>query len=174
MARWSLTQKHYIMVPDTEWEHKETDRDTGKSVRKSFPVPRYLDPADPGDWTHRDLEAIIVCYEGKGQPKDIVFIGDPTPDMAPLDDEAQAISDSVAHKWIQPMGEGALPTHGDGGYAGAKMDGFLKEIAAIMAGQKPTGPVTIDQSADIEALKAQVAELTALLKSSAEKSERRA
>ena len=103
MARWKLACPHYLNVPGTEWEYNETRN--GKVNRKRFAVGRYLNTADPGDWTvkwgSKDDEdgEIIVCHQGKGDPSDIVFIGDPTPDMIPVDDEARAISKSFESRW---------------------------------------------------------------------------
>src|SRR6516164_5357111 len=99
MARWKLLASHYLNVPGTEWEQRETPRETGKEVRKRYFIPRLLNIEDPGDWTEKyrnDLGQvfggdIIVCFAGRGQPKDIVFEGLPTPDMEPLDEEAEAI-----------------------------------------------------------------------------------
>lgn len=105
MARWKLVTSHYLNCGDTNWEYKEVDRNTGKEKRKTLPVPRFLDINDPSDWTNswgnRDNATgeIIVCYAGKGDPKDIVFEGDPTPDMMPVDDEAKEISASFADQW---------------------------------------------------------------------------
>lgn len=99
MARWKLIEAHYLNVPGTTWEAKEVDRSTGRQVKKVFNVPLYLDPKDEADWNYRreqdpDLQdgGIIVCLAGKGRPRDIVFEGDPTPCMIPLDDEATKIS----------------------------------------------------------------------------------
>lgn len=119
MARWKLIAPHYIPVPGAEWEYRELDRKTGKQVTRKFPVPSLLDPRDPGDWNHSvrshtgeviDGE-IIVCHIGKGQPQDIEFTGDPTPDMIPLDDEAKAISAAFADRWRHPIDE-LSPTYG--------------------------------------------------------------
>lgn len=105
MARWRLTGPHYLNVPGTEWEYSEITRD-GKQSRKRFAVPTYLDPASPP--TMRDPngrnDEIIVCHVGKGQPNDVEFEGDPSPDMIPLDDEAKAISQRLAESsWkVQP------------------------------------------------------------------------
>lgn len=113
MARWKLMTSHYLNCADTVWEYKEVDRNTGRERRKQLPVPRFLDINDPGDWTNRwggvgvarggssddDGGEIVVCHEGKGEPRDITFWGDPTPDMMPLDDEAKAISASFAEHW---------------------------------------------------------------------------
>ena len=96
MARWKLIEAHYLNVPGTTWEAKEVDRSTGRQVKKVFNVPLYLDPKDEADWNYRreqdpDLQdgGIIVCLAGKGRPRDIVFEGDPTPCMIPLDDEGR-------------------------------------------------------------------------------------
>ena len=103
MARWKLACPHYINTPGIEWEYNETRN--GKVNRKRFAVPRFLNTADPGDWTNKwgskDDEdgEIVVCFEGKGEGKDIVFIGDPTPDMIPVDDEARALSKTFETRW---------------------------------------------------------------------------
>jgi hypothetical protein len=105
MARWKLASPHYINVPGTEWEYQETDRKTGRPIRKKFQVPTLLDPNDPTCWTNRwgnndNAEGeIVVCHEGKGLDSDTVFIGDPSPDMIPVDDEAKAISASFEKLW---------------------------------------------------------------------------
>src|SRR6266702_3700395 len=97
MARWKLATAHYLNCPDTEWEHNETDLITGKALRKRYVVPKYLNPVDPGD-CNRDGDC-VVCYEGKGLPRDHVFLGDPTPDMIPLDEEAENISATYQERW---------------------------------------------------------------------------
>jgi hypothetical protein len=42
---------------------------------------------------------IVVCWKDKGDPRDIVFFGDPTPDMEPLDDEAKEVSATFEEAW---------------------------------------------------------------------------
>lgn len=111
MARWRLINAHYLNVPDTTWEYAEADRTTGRNVKKTFIVPRYLDPADPIDQTPRNSGEVIVCYENKGQRHDHVFIGEPTPEMEPLDEEAEAVTAKCRPKWQHPI-EG-LPSNGD-------------------------------------------------------------
>ena len=115
MARWQLMEPHYLLSPGVVWEEMSTDRTTGRAKRKSHPVPLHLDPKNSGDWTHKtgiDVTrggnefaegVIVVCWEGKGEPQDIPFIGKPTPGMMPIDDEAKA--ESAKYKWSDPIAE---------------------------------------------------------------------
>lgn len=96
MARWKLTEKHYLYTdPPTEWEHVETDLASGEQVRNKYVVPKFLNPEEPKH-LNKDGE-LIVCLRGKGERGDVIIASgqSPTPAMAPLDEEAQAISDSV-------------------------------------------------------------------------------
>lgn len=114
MARWRLMTPHYLNIIDpdsgepTEWVYAETDRTTGKARRKVYHVPQLLDPKDPTQLNFGD--DIVVCQEGKGLPKDIIFFGEPTPDMEPMDEEAEAISASLQAKWLHPID--TLPING--------------------------------------------------------------
>jgi hypothetical protein len=133
MARWKLMTSHYLNVPDEKWEYQETDRTTGKPVRRQYNVPRLFDVNDPSCWTNQwgnrdnaDGE-IIVCYEGKGEPRDAVFFGDPTPDMMPMDEEATAISASFEGKWK------AKPEGIAGDYSQSLVDRFQIEMSEIKA-----------------------------------------
>jgi len=108
--RWRLITAHYLNIPvhpdgtRTEWEHKETNRDNGRSVRKLYTVPLLLNPQDPTDHNHPG--EIVVAHDVEGalhNRRDYIFEGEPTPDMEPLNDEAQAISDSLQDKWIHPV-----------------------------------------------------------------------
>jgi len=131
MARWKLMTSHYLNCRDTEWEYKEVDRNTGREKRKSIPVPRYLDISDSSDWTNswgnkdNATGEIIVCHEGKGEPRDITFYGDPTPDMQPADDEAKAISASFADAWRYK------PDTAEVGYSQSLIDRFEAEKAEV-------------------------------------------
>ena len=109
MARWKLKAPHYLSVPGTEWEYKETDMGSGKQGRKIYPVPMYLHPDSMADQNYPG--EIIVSNGNNAQPKDIVFVGPPTPDMDPLDDEARAISAAESQKWIHPI-DSLSPTYG--------------------------------------------------------------
>lgn len=89
MARWLLTQPHYIFTTELiEWEKIETDPITQRQNRKRYRVPLYI-----------DLDK-TVC-QGGGMPGDVEFEGEPTPDMMPLDDEAKEISAGFSEKWSQ-------------------------------------------------------------------------
>src|SRR6266436_6241757 len=107
MARWKLTEPHYLSVPSERWEHTTTDSRTGKPIRKMYRVPKHLDPRLEDDWNYRPENnnmdgEIIVCWEGKGLPRDIIFEGNPTPGMLPLDDEATEVSSRFS--WTPTQG----------------------------------------------------------------------
>jgi len=149
MARWKLMNAHYLNTVDpVKWEYTEVDRTSGRPIRKQFTVPRLLDPKDPQDWTTRwgnkdNAEGeIIVCQPGKGEAHDIGFLGDPTPDMVPVDDEAKEISASFADHWrYKPDGE-------SGGYSQSLVDKFQSEMAETEA--KPA-TVQVEGLADLVA-----------------------
>jgi hypothetical protein len=106
MARWRLTDAHYLQVPGTEWEYKETDRETQRQVRKVYEIPLYLNPKERSDWNYPQDEAIIVSSRfDKAHPRDIVFTGPPTPDMDPVDEEAEKISQGYRDSgaWQHPI-----------------------------------------------------------------------
>jgi hypothetical protein len=134
MARWKLVCAHYInTVAGTEWEYHETDRTTGRQMRSRYKVPRLLDPNDPGDWTWKEgnkdnqIGEIIVCHEGKGERTDIAFLGDPTPDMIPMDDEAKAISATFTERWRYK------PDTDAGNFSQSMIDRFQADMAEIKA-----------------------------------------
>lgn len=107
MARWKLTEKHYLKVPGTRWEFQTVDRNTGRPMRKTFEVPLYLDPEDKDCWNNRGVGMyedgfITVAHAGKGEAHDIIFVGNPTPGMLPIDDEAVAIS--AKFNWTPTQG----------------------------------------------------------------------
>lgn len=136
MARWKLGTAHTLWVQGNTWEYKEVDRTTGKFVRKTWAVPRLLDPNDPSDWNAKngDDGYIVVCHPGKGEPNDIEFFlnskfkepGHPGPDMVPLDDEAKAIS--ATYRWGAPGAP--MP---NGAYTESLMDDFHKQMSELQA-----------------------------------------
>ena len=150
MARWYLRNAHYLNVPGTEWEQKETNRETGKQARKIYHVPLLLDPENPADQNYPSEGMVIVCHEGKGMPRDITFIGKPTPDMEPLDDEARAISEAESKNWIHPI------ESLDGTYGESLVKQFERMMADMVQRQ---GPVSQTASPDTAALLKRIDEL---------------
>lgn len=128
MARWKLTDSHYLAVEGTEWEYKEQNRETGRQARKVYEVPLHLDPKNPADHNYPRDEAIIVTNKyNPAYPRDYVFRGTPTPDMEPMDDEAQAISDAERKNWIHPI-EALNMT-----YSESRLSEFERGIAELLA-----------------------------------------
>lgn len=153
MARWRLTEPHYLNVPGTEWEYKETDQKTGKQARKVFPVPLLLNPEDPADHNYKAEGVIIVCYADRGMPSDIVFEGPPTPAMEPLDGEARAISAKHASAWVHPIE--SLQGQGFSQSILADLERQVDEVRKTQLSAATPG-VT---KAEFDDLKAQMAEL---------------
>ena len=134
MARWRLTTGHYLNVPGTEWEYKESDRETGRSARKVFEVPLYLHPDSKADQNYPEQDMIAVS--NKFDPnfrRDYVFAGPPTPDMDPLDDEAREISQG-----FRDRGEWKHPIETlDMNYSQSVLSDFERQIAQIVANNVP-------------------------------------
>jgi hypothetical protein len=132
IPRWRLTQPHYLNVPGTEWEYKETSRDSGKTGRKIFEVPQYLNPNDPAD--HNYPGEIIVSHGLDRQfPKDIVFVGKPTGDMEPLNEEADKISEEESKNWQHPVD--TLPAQGN--YSQSLLVGLEAMLSKAMEANPP-------------------------------------
>lgn len=166
MARWKLMAPHYLKVEDCEWEYQEIDRKTNRQVRRKFQVPMLLDPRDPSYWTNKwgredDAEGeIIVCFADKGDSRDIVFFGDPTPDMMPIDDEAKAISASFTERWSYK------PETDEGSYSQSLVDKFQLEMATKESVQPPIQIAGMDQMmAQMAASQAMMAEAMKLMAS---------
>lgn len=161
MARWRLTQSHYLEIESlddqpVEWEYKEIDQNTGRSRSKRFNVPFLLDILDvKGCWN--DQSGIIVSNGNNPGPRDYIFNGDPTPEMEPLDEEAQQITDACAANWVHPID--SLPGQG---YTQSLLAGLEKQLSAIALSTKP---VAISENSvskeDFEELKAQIKALMA-------------
>lgn len=156
MARWRLAGPHYLNVKGSTWEYKEVDRTTGKQKRTLFPVPQLLDPDNPGDWNYvygKDFGEIIVANKAGDYPKDIIFSGDPTPDMVPLDDEAKAITAKMAPKWKHPI-ESLSTTYADE---------MLKDLGEQMQEVR-----TKNGSAQVEGMSELLTAMTAMMKQNQE------
>lgn len=165
MARWRLINAHYLNILDpdsgepTQWEYKEQDRLTGKMGRKIYNVPDLLDPKDPNKCNYPG--EVIVCHLDKGERKDIVFFGDPTPEMEPLDEEAEQISVALQSKWAHPIND--LPTQGASFNDDTMrmMAEFAKQIGA--ATQVQAAPQAGPSAEEFAAMKAQLEEMRAIL-----------
>lgn len=160
MAKWKLTAAHYINVPGTEYEYKEVDRTSGKQAKQVFEVPLLLDPKDPS-CCNRDGECIVVQNERAG-PSEYIFVGDPTPDMEPLNEEAEAISAQHRSRWVKPID--SLPANGDD-YGSALIKMFERQMSELMrnGAAQPAQPISANTVSvdDFKALQEQVAALMA-------------
>lgn len=142
--RWRLAAPHYLNIaqlPDgtkIEWEHKETNRESGRAVRKLYPVPMLLNPEDPSD--HNYPGEIIVTHEVEGghpMRMDLVMFGPPTRDMEPLNEAAEAITDQHRARWINPIE--TLPANG--GMNEQEMAFFKNMMAQFAGAMQPQAPV---------------------------------
>jgi hypothetical protein len=167
--RWRLTQPHYLNVlalgdgTKVEWEHKETSRETGRAIRKLYPVPALLNPDDSSDYNYPG--EIIVASEVEGAhnayPRDIIFSGEPTQEMEPLNEEAEAITESLRMKWEHPIN--SLPANGgmnaqEQAFMENMMASFAKQIGATMQAPNATVP-----QAQYDELKERLAKLEAMI-----------
>ena len=168
--RWRLVNAHYLRVPElpdgtkVEWEHKETSRESGRSVRKLFPVPILLNPNDGADCNYPGELIVAHAVDGAHNLRqDYIFEGEPTPEMEPLNDAAQAISDSLRTKWEHPID--SIPVNG--GMSSAEqvfmqnmMSQFAKEVGAAL----PKANLSVPDS-EVDELKERLAKLEALIAS---------
>lgn len=153
-----MTAPHYLNVPGTQWEQKEIDTRSGKQLRKLYEVPQLLDPSNPADCN--PYGEIVVCHEGKGQRGDIEFVGKPTPDMDPLDDEARAISEAESKNWIHPID--SLSASGDYGESLIRrFEQMMTELVRSQGGAvaKKEDSAVADLLLQVQILKEQVAAL---------------
>lgn len=132
MARWKLTEPHYIkLAEETRWEYVEVERVTGRPKRTQFVVPRFLNPLDPADWTETRVKNedgdIIVSNGNNAQPKDLIFHGEPTPGMLPLDDEAKQISSKYDWTPTQGLDEASQADS----YTNKLLGGLLDQITDV-------------------------------------------
>lgn len=136
MARWKLTEPHYLAVDGIKWEYSEVDRVTGRPKRTQFPVPLHLDPNIEGDWTHRyDAWSgdIIVSNGTNADPKDLIYTGPVTPGMLPMDDEARAITERTAKDKWKPTAD-LTPEAQNQSYTNQLLSGFIDEMTKLQVG----------------------------------------
>lgn len=157
MARWRLTAPHYLKVEGIEWDYVEQDQQTGRNRRKHFPVPLHLNPEDAGDHNDKANGWITVSDGNNPGPRDIIFVGPPTPDMSPLDAEAEKITAELLHKWDHPI-ESLAPTYGESVLATLQkqIDLKLTELGGLPKAEGYAKGVDPDA---FSALQKQVAEL---------------
>lgn len=156
MARWRLAGPHYLNIEGGVWEYKEVDRTTGRQKITKFPVPTKLDPDDPGDWNYiygKDQGEIIVADKPNENTKDLIFTGEPTPDMVPLDDEAKAITASLAPKWKHPIES----------LTGTYAEAMLKDLSAEMEQVRAQGA-----SAKVEGMTELLTAMTSMMQQNQE------
>lgn len=166
--RWRLTAPHYLKVailPDgtrVEWEHKETNKANGRAIRKLYAVPLLLNPDDPNDHNHEDGIVVTHDVEGaSGVRSDYIFEGAPTPDMEPLNAEAEVITASMRPKWEHPID--TLPVNG--GMTSAEqafMANMMTEFAKQVGGSLPTANASVPRE-EYDELKSRLAKLEALI-----------
>lgn len=156
MARFILKDKHYLSVPGTIWEQKETSQQTGKQIRHDYKVGLYLDPDQPSDWNYPHQRQIIVATERSNQyPADIVFVGPPTYDMEPLDKEAEEMIANLGKK-KDPFAE--LPNTVGETFSERMLNLLEARLSQAQAANPPA------QNEDrVSALEKKIEELTALL-----------
>jgi hypothetical protein len=161
---------HYINVPTlpdgtrVEWEHKETNRESGRAVRKLYQVPMFLNPEDPGDCNYPG--ELIVSQQAEGAHffrQDYLFVGPPTRDMEPLNEAAEAISDQHRARWVNPIE--TLPANGgmneqEMAFMQNMMATFAKQIGAQ---QQPVVDNTSVPRESYDALMERLAKLEALI-----------
>lgn len=174
--RWSLNSAHYLNVeelPDgtrVEWEHKETARETGRTVRKLFAVPMVLDPTSPPDCNYPGQIIVTGRVDGATiNPQDYVFNGVPTPEMEPLNEAAQALTDAARSKWDHPIN--SLPTNGgmstqEQEFMKTMMADFAKTIGASLPSSNTAVP-----SAEVIELRERLAKLEAMIAAQAKPAE---
>lgn len=164
MARFRLLEKHYLNIDNVEYEHKEEVqgkvKGRNRQTRKVFPVPLYLDPKDEADCNYPG-EIIIATKEDRLFPNDYLIRGEfvPTPDMEPLDAEADAIMTAFRASY---RGEHAIESLSSS-FGETLLDKFMKQIEALggrEANAVPGGAVSL---AEFEKVKAENASLSAKL-----------
>lgn len=164
MARWKITASHYLRVKGTKWEYSEISRVTNKPVRKTYDVPTLLDPNDPGDWNYVTARTpqgqaaegdVIVAWEnGKQEARDILFEGPPTPDMTPMDAEAEAESAKYAKTWKHPINDI------DSTFSNKLLNEFQAQVAMVQSQNAAQGAGTVK----VEGMEELLAAITTLIK----------
>lgn len=150
-ARFKLNAAHYLNVPGTEWEQIEVTAQ-GKQARHRYKVHRYLDPLNGEDFTDKINGWIVVTTaEDPLHPSDLVFIGLPSNEMEPLNEEAKAL---LSRMVFGPgaMSEQAFPTNPQQVFQNAaRTDDPMAEFRQIMTAMQ--GQMAVLTAANAELTK---------------------
>ena len=149
MARWKLTEAHYLKVPGTKWEYAEIDRITGRPKRTAFDVPLLLNPMDSGDlqvygqldpFLGQNGDPIIVVTDNPSPTgRDVYFTSDVTPGMFPLDDEAKALTAAAAKgKWAPTVG--IDPESQNTSYTNKLLSGLIDQMTEVKTAAQAAPP----------------------------------
>lgn len=164
--QWRLRQPHYLNVPGTQWEQTEVSRETGKQHRQSYAVPMLLNPNDAADCDRNGEIIVYKMVEGGKPPRGQAheFIGDPTPEMEPMNEEAEAISATFAEKWGKAFD--TFQTADGGDFTERLLSGIQRALdkATINNGGIPQAKALPTVSIEeFDALKEQLADLQSKL-----------
>ena len=107
-----------------------------------------------------DAETIVTTEQDRAFPNDTVFFGEPTPDMEPLDEEAEALVATLQDKWKHPID--TLPSQGgmneqEKAFMATMMESFAKQVGAALP-QQPQAVGSVSRE-EFEALQKQLADL---------------
>ncbi len=119
----------------------------------------FLEPKDPAD--HNYPGEIIVAHAVDGchnLRQDYVFTGPPTQEMEPLNEEAEAITESCRHGWIHPVD--TMPANG--GMTTAESAFMQKMMEVFEKIASPHAAPKVDSN-EVSDLKERLARLEALL-----------
>jgi hypothetical protein len=143
MARFRLTDKHYINILGCDWEEKQElqtkVRGRNRLHKRSHAVPMYLDPKDMADHNYPG-EIVIATEEDRRYPDDYIvgpgFIV--TADMSAIDDEGE----EMITEWKRTY-TGAYPIETLEGTMGDTILAKLSRQLDALSGGNPTGPSTV-------------------------------
>jgi len=110
----------------------------------------YLDPESIPDQNYPG-EVIVSTKEDKRYPRDYIFVGLPTPDMEPLDEEAEAMWQDYMRRFGGEHPIDSLEATGFT-YSDKVLEGLVKQVADLQSKS--------DTGAEVIALKRQITELT--------------
>lgn len=163
MARWKMTEAHYLKVPGTKWEYTETNRTTGRPMRTQFDVPFYISPHDDSDLKEfgqpPNGDIIVTNKPDSAFPKDVVFEGTPTLGMVPLDDEARKQT-AVLEKRGLSVTQGLEFEDQNNSYVNKMLSGLIDKMTDMkVEGAAPTTPGMADMMQTMAAMMAKQTEI---------------